>query len=1450
MKKDFINTCSRSLGIFLPLLFFISVSNGQSPVANFTANIQSGCSPLIINFQDLSTGNPISWNWDFGNGNTSSLQNPSATYFTPGTYTVRLTATNNSGSNTLSRTAYITVNENPVVNFSANTTTGCFPFIVQFTDASTAGTGNTNISWNWDFGNGVTSTLQNPTVTYTTAGVYTVTLTVVNDKGCNRTVVKPNYINVTVGVVAGFTNTIPTVCRPPADINFTNTSTGPGVLSYLWDFGDGNTSIAQNPIHTYTTAGSYIVTLTATSSAGCVDTYRITTPIVIGGIITSFNAPFSACTQEVFSLTNTSSPVPISSFWNFGDGNTANTINTSHSYVTPGLYTIRLFNTYSNCIDSMLQNITINPQPVADFSSPDTIRCEPPLTSNFTDLTTGGATAWQWNFGDGGTSTLQNPSHTFITTGSFTVTLIATNAFGCSDTIVKTNYIRIQRASISIPLLPIRACVPLTISPIALVTSLDAVTSWLWDFGDGVTSPLQFPTHIYPVQGTFTVKLFITTSTGCTDSLVLDSAVRVGTKPIANFTAAPNPVCAKKPISFTDLSVPANEWFWQFGDGGTSIVRNPIYAYQDTGYFDVTLIATNNGCPDTIVIPNFIQVLPPIARFTPVPNCNNRLQFSFTDQSVVPLSWSWEFGDGATSTLQNPVHTYASFSSYNVLLAVTNGACTDSLVQTIKTIQEFPDFTAPQTTLCRTGNVNFTATNINIANISSYTWNFGDGFSDTVTTNTILHSYTLSGTYTVRLITTDLNGCTDTVTRMNYITIIGPTANFNAINSSGCAGLTTTFNDLSTTDGTNAITNWQWNFGDGNIQSYTSPPFNHLYPNPGTYSVGLIITDAVGCKDSITLLDTINTTDPVPDFNTADSLTCPGAPVVFNNISTGNTLTYNWDFGDGNTSTSISPIHNYAVNGIYTIKLLINDLFGCKDSLFRNLYIKVDTPYAAFNVSDSIGSCIPLQVQFTNNSNYFSSVVWDFGDGTSSLTNPVHYFGLPGIYNVKLTVTSPGGCLDSVFKTITIYDTTATRLNYPAFIGCAPLNASFNLITQGVYSYLWDYGDGTTEITPGPVSSHIYQSFGNYIPRVIMQDPSGCLIPVTGIDTVIVLGAEADFGISNNLFCDSAVVNFADSTRSSDPIINYNWSFGDGNTSIQSNPVNNYVAPGLYNINLSVQTQTGCIDTIQKNNFIKIVFSPLIDINGDDEICINESILHSGIFLRADTSSVTWSWSFPNGNNSTLQNPALQTYTSAGNFNVTAIATNSSGCKDTMVNPIIVNPLPTATLPGQMTVQNGFPVTIPATYSPNVISWQWFPPTGLSCSNCPTPDAGPKLNTLYNVLYTDQKGCQNTGSVEVIVICKNGNLFIPNTFSPNGDGNNDRFYPRGKGLERVKTLRIFNRWGEIVFEKNNIPVNDAASGWDGTYKGKKLADVYIYQAEVFCENGDLIRINGNIALIL
>jgi gliding motility-associated-like protein len=538
---------------------------------------------------------------------------------------------------------------------------------------------------------------------------------------------------------------------------------------------------------------------------------------------------------------------------------------------------------------------------------------------------------------------------------------------------------------------------------------------------------------------------------------------------------------------------------------------------------------------------------------------------------------------------------------------------------------------------------------------------------------------------------------------------------------------------------------------------------------------------------------------------------------------------------------------------VYNVKLKVTDSYGCSDSLTRNLYITVDKPRASFTVNDSISSCLPFEVQFTNTSTYYKSSLWTFGDGgTSSATNPVHYYSNTGTYNVRLLITSPGGCLDSAFIPIRTFDTVGSRVNYIPLGGCRPLNVNLNTFTTGpMASYFWDFGDGYTATSTTPNINHIYRSYGNYLPKIIMQDQTGCLLPLQGIDTVFVTGSTTKFGYNDSLFCDRGTVNFTDSTTFNDPIVRYNWNFGDGNTSPLQNPPHTFTSPGLYTIRLITQTQLGCLDTLTKPIVIRVVQSPITNIGGDSVFCVNSTKLYSGLFVIPDTSVVKWQWIFPNGNTSILQNPPPQTFNTAGTFTVISIATNSTGCIDTTRKTILINPLPVVTMPGQMTVQAGFPVTIPATYSPNTISWLWSPSAGLSCTTCATPDAGPKVNTNFLVYFTDTNGCSNIGSVLVTVICKNANLYMPNTFSPNGDGSNEIFYPRGKGIDRIKMLRIFNRWGEVVFEKYNFPVNDVSSGWNGSYKGRKpQSDTYIYQVEVFCDNGDTLKLSGNISLML
>jgi PKD repeat protein len=233
-----------------------------APTANFSANKTTGAAPLAVTFTDSST-NATAWSWNFGDGTTSTTRNPSKTYSNSGSYTVKLTATGPGGSVTATKANYITVtaaSAAPVASFTASPTSGGAPLLVTLTDTSTG----TVSARTWDLGDGTTSTAQSVAKTYNTAGSYTVKLTVTNAGGSTSTT---RTMSVTaVAPMASFSAT-PTSGTAPLSTAFKDTSTGT-ITGYAWNFGDGTTSSASNPSHTYTKAGNYTVSLTTTGPAG------------------------------------------------------------------------------------------------------------------------------------------------------------------------------------------------------------------------------------------------------------------------------------------------------------------------------------------------------------------------------------------------------------------------------------------------------------------------------------------------------------------------------------------------------------------------------------------------------------------------------------------------------------------------------------------------------------------------------------------------------------------------------------------------------------------------------------------------------------------------------------------------------------------------------------------------------------------------------------------------------------------------------------------------------------------------------------------------------------------------------------------------------------------------------------------------------------------------------
>jgi len=423
----------------------ITVNCAQAPVVAFTATPTSGNAPLTVNFSDQSANFPSAWSWNFGDGNTSTVRNPSHQYTTPGSYTVTLTASNNCGNNSLTKANYITVNcaQTPVVAFTATPTSGAVPLTVSFTDQST----NFPTAWLWNFGDGNTSTLRNLSYQYTAPGIYSVTLTATNSCG-NNTLTKTNYITVNCAQapVAAFAGT-PTSGAVPLTVTFTDQSTNfPTVWS--WNFGDGNTSTLRNPSYQYTAPGIYSVTLTATNSCGnnsLTKTNYITVNCAQAPVAAFTGAPTSGNAPLTVNFTDQSTNFPSAWSWNFGDGATSTTRNPSLQYTAPGIYSVTLTATNSCGNNSLTKTnyITVNcaQAPVAAFAGTPTSGSTP-LTVSFTDQSTNFPTAWLWNFGDGNTSTTRNPSYQYTTPGIYTVTLTATNSCG-NNSLTKTNYITV-----------------------------------------------------------------------------------------------------------------------------------------------------------------------------------------------------------------------------------------------------------------------------------------------------------------------------------------------------------------------------------------------------------------------------------------------------------------------------------------------------------------------------------------------------------------------------------------------------------------------------------------------------------------------------------------------------------------------------------------------------------------------------------------------------------------------------------------------------------------------------------------------------------------------------------------------------------------------------------------------------------------------------------------------
>jgi gliding motility-associated-like protein len=1125
------------------------------PTAQFTASPLTVCLEQSIHFTNQSTAgsSPItSWSWDFGDGNSSTNQNPNHVYSAPGTYTVTLTVQASNGQADFElKSAYVTVNPKPVPNFTT-TANGCsLPVSVTFGNTTTGA-----VSYSWNFGNTQTSTLQNPAaVNYTTAGTYNVTLIATNSFGCKDTMIKPIVIsNFQAGITA------PATACQNEPVNITNNSTV-GSNSWNWTFPGGSpgSSTSQNNTVVYSTPGTYTIGLTAqNTSLGCSGstTKQIT---ILPTPVPSFTAnPTTGCAPQGVTFTNTS-PAGSNFVWTFGDGTTFNGQTPPlHTYQSNGTYTVTLTMTGANgCPGSVsLPAVTLIP-PLASFSSTDTAGCEP-LTVTFTDLSSASVpiTGWLWTFGDGTTFSGQNPPPHLYNLGVYDVTLTITTSTGCQGSVTGLSYIEVGKVDLvdftidATPECAKRSIQFNNLSQVLTPHTPDEVT-YLWNFGDGGTSTLENPTHSYSSDtGYFDVSLIVTFR-GCSDTLIIPDAVYIKA-PISRFQPAQTLYCnpASLPVNVVvnDQSIIGAIpddclMIWRWGDGATTTFDDPVFDdadlgstshnYATYGTYTIKQVIYNytTGCEDSTT--QTIHISTTTAGITGIANdsvCVNST-FSMMQNCVSshPFgTYSWNMGNGQTLTGANPSYAYPSFGTYTITLTATNSVgCADNETFSPMVALALPaaQITPNDNTGCAPFVVTFTNGSTllnNGVNLASFVFAFTDDGTTQTTTNvgtTVNHTYLTEGTFTAGLIATDQFGCVSAPATTS-ITITKPTAVF-TIDPVICNQ-----ENVTTANASSGVAplSYQW-FVDGS-QVSTNTDYGHTYneslnnsTSSFTHGYVLIVTDANGCKDTLSELLTISTPVAIPQYSFSGASTnangdylCPPvfADLTDASLSYGDISSYSWIFGDGKTSVLEDPNNTYVFPGTYSLTLSITDEFGCTADTTYVDYLTIFGPVANPSWTQNTGGC-GQDVDFTiGATSFLETIVWNLGDGSTvnDSTSFSHTYQNVTTYNPTLTVTDSNDCqVIYPMNPITIPDiglnayfvVNPTLIDLGTTVEIDDQSTSVN----GISTWTWNLAPNPAVINNSGASIYTnYYTPGSYTIVLTVQDPNGCFDTYTQIVNV------------------------------------------------------------------------------------------------------------------------------------------------------------------------------------------------------------------------------------------------------------------------------------------------------------------------------------------------------------
>lgn len=1317
----------------------ITISTG--PKASFTLDKTTSCVSSGITFTSNSTegSSPIKQiMWDFRNGVILSGTSVVCNYSSPGFYGIICKVTDQNGcSDYIESDSLIQIVEKPIANFESSDRFACeAPLAASFTNKST---GLGSMTFNWNFGNGKTSTEFHGSTIYNTSGVYDVSLQVKDNSGCTDTKTLKDYISVgskSGEIFAQYANVIR--FDPDSEIC-------PGKLIF------GSTLSPQSDYHWTIIQNSVIKHIEGNNkvSLSIIDSGKIEVKLVYG--------------------LNSSCPDSISKTFKVKWVKADFTMDKTYTCQLPTNLNLENKSENATSITWILPDTTISNSEILAYK----------LTKPYT---------------------YKEFYRHEIYKDEYSVLLIARNSSGCADTSVKSLQVALPVARLMPDISA--GCIPLEVSFSDSSKSSEPITKWTYVINNQkIVKTNSTPTnYTFTQTGNYQSQLIIENSLGCIDTSYIVT-IQTGKTTRPSLTVSPSQLCYGENLFLSGYSVDSNNIdTWEFSSPGVftisssdSKIIKPVRP-DKPGKYDVLLAVNYNGCSSDSLFKDIYEVKAPVGNFTDTFSCDSSYRYTFISGFQGAESLVWKIDTSTYNNLDTVIYKFPSSKDYQVKLTAKNNStgCNVSYTDIIKVRNVIANFSTEKITSCIGDSLVFDASNsvdfINNCYNEAFLWDFKDNSPKrrNYKTNQV-HVYSDTGTFKVSLLVLADNGCVDSI--KSEIIIASPIIGISASPDTGCSPLLVKFN---ATDSIGTVASWVWIYGDGEVDAGSSTNISHTYKTLSDkqfYAV-LQAEDENGCKQ--TAFKKIKVSAPAVEFQAIDNKVCLGDTVEF--LINGSVPTsYQWTFGDDSISTNTNK-HCYTNTGIYDVGLKIVRN-GCTITKLLSDYISVENADATYILSDSLADCYPVMINFehTGNSSAPASGIWVFEPGIQSnvYNNKYAYtYNKPGNFETSLTIRTLNNCIDKKTKNITIQGPYATFDFSPKWI-CSGQSVNFNLESlDDADSYYWIFGDGKTSTLQNP--QHIYDAKG-FITPTLHLIKGDCEVDLYR-DTLMVSYIAANFDLlpDKSTYCQDETISAVNRS-----ILNTRSEWFLNNTQFSQMNDTSFVKlskTGENNLTLFVYDVSGCSDTLNKT--IQVSPVPSFTITGDSVICPNVPTT-----LKADIpagSTIQW---LPSTLFSDPYS-AETNITAINSENIYAIITNSDQCQSTETFYVQLNEIPAIAQSPEddTTIYIGESIQLNIYSNDNGLSYSWSPENNISCTSCSNPFVNPEQDIIYVVKINNK--CYEIVKEFPVHVLVDFYLELPTAFTPNGDGANDIYHVEAKNI-RTFEFKIYNRWGEEVFSSNN-----------------------------------------------